>query len=427
LLLKTLLNRLQKFKGFVYCKVQLVENDGKLSIEVRIRPRKGSAPLCSCCLTPGGHYDTLPERRFEFVPLWGVPVRFLYPPRRVNCQPCRNIVVESLPWAVGKERSTTMLQLFLSHWARKLSWKEVAEEFGVGWNVVYRAVAWVVGWGLVHRDLSGVEAIGVDELLSWRGHRYVTMVYQIDAHCRRLLWIAKDRTAESFSKFFDRMGDAFCQGLRFVCSDMWKGYLKVVRKRIPQAIHVLDRFHIVANLNKALDEVRANEARRFKLKGDSETLKHTRWCLLKKPKNLTCKQRGRRFGGAFRGRLRELLTMNLKTVRAYLLARDFQHLWEYQSATWAGKFLDIWCRNAMRSRLEPMGKIARQLREHRDLILNYFRAKKAFSSGVVEALNNNAKLSMRKAYGFRTFAALEIALFHQLGELPEPPVTHKFW
>ena len=152
--------------------------------------------------------------------------------------------------------------------------------------------------------------------------------------------------------------------------------------------------------------------------GDSETLKRTRWCLPRRPKNPTCKQRGR---------LRELLSLNLRTVRAYLLVRDFQHLWDCKSPTWAGKLLDMWCGVAMRSRIEPIKKIAWQLRNHRELILNHFRARKVFSSGVVEALNNNAKLTMREAYGFRTFAALEVALFHQLGRLPEPPVTRTFW
>ena len=192
----------------------------------------------------------------------------------------------------------------------------------------------------------------------------------------------------------------------------------MVRERLPEAVHVLDRFHILANLNKALDEVRAGEARRLKLDGKAEILKHARWCLLKRPKHLTRQQRGR---------LRELLAMNLRTVRAYLLTRDFQHLWSYKSVTWAGKFLDAWCCATMRSRIEPIKKMARRFRAHRALILNYFRAKKAFSSGVVEALNNNAKLTMKKAYGFKTFETLEIALFHRLGALPEPPVTHKFW
>src|SRR4029077_7172062 len=95
--------------------------------------------------------------------------------------------------------------------------------------------------------------------------------------------------------------------------------------------------------------------------------------------------------------------------------------------TWAGKFLDEWCRQVMRSRIEPMKKIARSLRQHRELILNYFRAQKMLSSGVVEGLNNKAKVTMRKSYGFRTFRCLELALYHSLGKLPEPESTHDFF
>ncbi len=102
-------------------------------------------------------------------------------------------------------------------------------------------------------------------------------------------------------------------------------------------------------------------------------------------------------------------------------------LWDYNSATWAGKFLDEWCRQVMRSRIEPMKKIARSLRDHREQILNYFRAQKLLSSGVVEGLNNKAKVTMRKSYGFRTFRCLELALYHSLGKLPEPESTHDFF
>ena len=126
-------------------------------------------------------------------------------------------------------------------------------------------------------------------------------------------------------------------------------------------------------------------------------------------------------------RLRDLLRYNLRTVRAYLLKEDFQQFWEYESPSGAGKFLDEWCRQTMRSRIEPMKKIARSLRQHRELILNYFRAQKLISSGVVEGLNNKAKVTMRKSYGFRTFRVLEMALYHSLGKLPEPEVTHEFF
>jgi transposase len=81
----------------------------------------------------------------------------------------------------------------------------------------------------------------------------------------------------------------------------------------------------------------------------------------------------------------------------------------------------------MRSRIEPKKKIARALRSHRALILNYFRARKQLSSGVVEGLNNKAKLTMRKSYGFRTFHITETRLYHALGKLPEPDVAHRFF
>ena len=142
------------------------------------------------------------------------------------------------------------------------------------------------------------------------------------------------------------------------------------------------------------------------------------WGLLKRKDNLSTPQRFR---------LRDLLHYNLATVRAYLLKEDFQQLWEYSSPTWAGKFLDEWCRQTMRSRIEAMKKVARMLRSHRQLILNYFRAKKQLSSGVVEGLNNKAKLTMRKSYGFRTFRITELALYHALGKLPEPQLTHRFY
>jgi transposase len=275
----------------------------------------------------------------------------------------------------------------------------------------------VVAWGLEHRSLGPIRAIGVDEIQYAKGHKYLTLVYQIEQDCTRLLWIGKDRTVASFEQFFDLIGKPLSEGIEFVCSDMWKPYLRVVHERCTNALNILDRFHIVAKMNDALDDVRAAEARRLAQDGYEPVLKKTRWCVLKRKANLTTTQRFR---------LRDLLCYNLKTVRAYLLKEDFQQLWEYDSPTWAAKFLDEWCQQAMRSRIEPVKKVAKTLRGHRELILNYFRAKKQFSSGVVEGLNNKAKLTMRKSYGFRTFNVTEIALYHALAKLPEPETTHRF-
>jgi len=152
--------------------------------------------------------------------------------------------------------------------------------------------------------------------------------------------------------------------------------------------------------------------------GYEPILKHSRWSLLKNPENLTDRQNDK---------LADLLQYNLKTIRAYLLKEEFQLLWEYVSPGWAGKFLDRWCTKAMRSRIDPMKKIARTMRSHRTLILNWFKAQGMISAGVVEGLNNKLKVTFRRAYGLRTFKATEIALYHSLGRLPEPEFTHRFF
>jgi transposase len=214
------------------------------------------------------------------------------------------------------------------------------------------------------------------------------------------------------------MGEEITSKIVFICSDVWEPYWKVIREKCSEARHILDRFHIFAKMNKALDEVRAGESRHMASEGRTPLLKKSRWLLLKREENLKAEQRFR---------LRDLLRYNFKTVRAYLLKEAFQKLWDYSSPSWAGKFLDEWCRQTMRSRIEPMTKIARSLRQHRELILNYFRAQKMISSGVVEGLYNKAKVTLRKSYGFRTYRVLELSLYHSLGKLPEPECTHDFF
>ena len=306
---------------------------------------------------------------------------------------------------------------FLALWARRLAWSEVARIFHTSWEKVFHSVEWMVQWGLEHRKLTRIRPLGIDEVAWRKGHEYLTLVYQIDEHCQRLLWVGKDRTVKTLLGFFRGFGKARSARLRFICSDLWKPYLKVIARKAAQALHVLDRFHVLQHMNKAVDEVRAQEARALRGQGREPVLTHTRWCLLKRPQNLTEKQEVK---------LAELLRYNLKAVRTYLLKEDFQFFWDYRSPSWAGKFLDRWCTRALRSRIEPMKKVARTLRKHRSLLLNWFRAQKRISSGVVEGLNNRLKLTLRKAYGFRTFAAVEVALYHTLGDLPEPEWTHEF-
>jgi transposase len=417
MLLKTILNRVQKHRSFVYGPDRLIEDDdGRLSIEIDIYPRANAKPICSGCMRRRPGYDRLPPRRFEFIPLWGILVYFVYTMRRVNCPKC-GIVVEAVPWADGKSPLTKTYAWFLARWAKRMSWAETARAFRTSWDSVFRAVKMAVEWGRAHVDLSGITAIGVDEIAWAKGHKYMTVVYQIDAGRHRLLWISEHRRVKTLLRFFRWFGKQRTANLRYICSDMWKPYLKVIKKKATGAVHVLDRFHVAQHLSKAIDKVRAEETRQLAANGYEPVLKHSRWCLLKRPENLSEKQETK---------LRDLLKYNLRSVRAYLLKEDLQGFWSYVSPHWAGVFLDRWCTRVMRSRIAPMKQVARMLQAHRPLILNWFRGKGAISAASVEGMNGKAKVATRKAYGFRRSETLAIALYHQLGDLPEPREPHRF-
>jgi len=365
----TILNRCHRFPGFVYQQARF--SSDHQSIEIAVRPRKGSKAVCSRCHKPASGYDQLTERRFEFIPFWGFLVFLLYSMRRVDCRRCQAVVVEEVPWGDGKRTLTKAYMLFLARWARRLSWKETAESFRTSWDKVFDAVEHVVTWGLEHRVLGQIDAIGVDEIQSARGHKYLTLVYQIDLGVTRLLWIGKERTIESLQGFFTAMGKDVISKIVFVCSDMWGPYLKLIREHCSEALHILDRFHIVANMNKALDNVRAEETSRMKREGRAPVLRKSRWLLLRRSESLGTDQHFR---------LRDLLRYNLKTVRAYLLKEvappdhAIPHRTYEEDRSFDTQYLE--------------------------LILNYFRAQKLLSSGVVEGLNNKAKSHHEKIVWF---------------------------
>lgn len=421
MLLKTILNKMEKYSSFVFKDARFCNHYdewtfGNEVIVVDVAPRANGKPICSGCGRRGRCYDHLERRLFEYVPLWIFKVFLAYTMRRVDCSRC-GVTVEMVPWADGKEQITRTYKWFLAQWAKRLSWDEVAQVFRSSWDTVFRSVEYAVNWGLKNRDLDDIEAVGIDELARKKGHVYATLVYQIDAGRRRLLWIGEERKEATLRKFFDWFGEERSRRLTAICSDMWKPYIEVIKEKASKAIHVLDRFHIMMHMSKAIDKVRAEESRELQEDGYEPYLKKTRFLLLKRPENLTEAQGTK---------LADLLRYNLRSVRAYLLKESFQQFWDYEKAGWAGRFLDRWSRQVMYSRLEPMKEVARMLRNHRELILNWFRAKGEISNSIVEGLNGKAKVTVRKSYGFRTLPAMEVALYHALGDLPMPDYTHRF-
>jgi transposase len=415
--IRTLLNKCEHLKSFVYVKEYFEETIDPKRLIIEITPRKNSQPICSNCNQPSSGYDHQSIRDFEFVPLWGFPVFFRYQLRRVNCKQC-GIKVEKVPWAQGKNTLTTTYAQFLAHWAKKLPWSEVARSFKSSWYHVYQGVKQVVEYGLKHRKMENISAIGIDEIHYGKGHQYLTMVYQIDQGNKRLLCVERERKAQSLLKCFRTIGKENLKNIQFVCTDMWRAYLKVIKKKLPKALNILDRFHIVKKLNEAVNKVRIIETAKHKKDGFEAVLANTKYCFLKREENLTEKQDVR---------LKDLLKMDLQSVKAYLYKQSFESFWQYKSPYWAGVFLDKWCQSVMHTKLAPMKTFVKTLRNHQPLLMNWFKAKKIYSSGVVEGLNRKVNLVTRKSYGFRSYDILIMALFHTMGNLPEPKNTHSFF
>lgn len=417
MLVKTVLNKVEHFKRFIFQKVLWEIVQGKEALVVDVAARKGSKPRCSRCEQPVVSNGRLDERLFQFVPLWGIAVYFRYRPRRVLC-PIDGSVVEHLPWASGKERLTKTFKVFLAQWARRLSWQETARVFDTSWDSVVSAIRYVVDYGLKHRSLEGITQLGVDEIAVRKGQNgYLTLVYQLDQGTRRLLWIGRDRTTETLARFFGFFGEDRTRKVQFICSDMWKPYLKAIREHASQALNILDRFHVMKNMNEALDNVRKGEMRALGKEARGNRLYRGRWALLKNPENLTEAQAAK---------LGDLLKANLKTVKAYLMKEDLKNFWGFLTAINGQQFLRGWIKRARKTRIKPMHWMARKLEKHEALLLNYFEAKGGLALGAVEGLNLKAKLILRKSYGFKSLDNIELALYHGLGRLPEPPTIHRF-
>jgi len=373
-------------------------------------------PRCSGCGRVGPVYDHQPARRFAFVPLGGIPVFLVYALRRVHCARC-GVRVERVPWAAGKSPITRSLALYLADWAKLLSWQEVARRFGVNWRQVYALVDFVVGWGLRHREVSGVQALGIDEIQFGKGHQYLTVVYQLCGRVPRLLYVGQRRDASSLSAFFESMGGGWCASITHVCTGHVESLPQGHRGPCPPSgAHPGPLPHREAAQrgggHRAAPRGGPPSQRRGDgAQGDALRLSQAPGEPHRAPaptveRGADCARSGHGAGVSVEGEVSAVLGIHKPLLGPAVSSAMVQ--------------------GAMRSRLAPMKKFVHTIRSHEDLILNWFEAKKQYSGGVVEGMNRKINLVTRKSYGFRQFEVLQVALFHTLGGLPEPERTHRF-
>lgn len=346
---------------------------------------------CSGCgaIRPG--YDRLGSRNWRHLNFGEITVLLRYAPRRVDC-PCCGVVVEKVPWSEhAATRFTTPFEetvAFLTQCTDKTSVKNM---YGISWSTVGAIVERVVERLRPEDLLEELKRIGVDELSYRKGHRYLTLVTNHDTN--RIVWGMEGKSADTFNVFFDELGQERCQEIEAVTMDMSQSYISVVEDRVPHAQIIFDRYHVQRLVSDALDETRREEWRRLKdeFPDEAAAVKGLRWPTLKNPWNLTPAQSER---------LSSLSRDNRRIYRAYLLKESFAEIMDRRQPNVARRKLKDWLSWASLSRLPAFVKTARTIRKHLDDIVAYIRYR--LSNGVVEGLNNKARLLTRRAYGFHS-------------------------
>jgi transposase len=268
--------------------------------------------------------------------------------------------------------------------------KHVAEYFGLHWNTVKAIDKAYLAATLGSVDLRNVETIAMDEFAIQKGHRYATVV--VDPATKRVLWTGRGRGREDVRPFFELLGEAGRQRLQAVAMDMNPAYEEEVRSQCPAAEVVYDLFHVVAKFSReVIDRVRVDEANRLKRdKPARKIVKSARWLLLRNRENVK---------PADRVRLAELLRANRRLLTVYVLKDDLKRLWRYTYTAAARRFWRQWYHRAIRSRIEPLKKFARNLKHRLDGVLAHCRW--PLHTSLLEGINNKIKVLKRMAYGYR--------------------------
>jgi len=329
---------------------------------------------------------------------------------RTNC-PEHGVRAVRLPWAEPHSRFTLLFERLTIDWLQVASQKAVAERLGLSWDEVHGIMERAVARGLARREAEPIPRIGVDEKAFRKGHKYATLVTDLDRGC--VLYVAQERKQASLDGFWGTLTAEQLASIEAVAMDMCEAYENSVREHVPDAEEkiVFDKFHVAKNLSEAVDKVRRAENKALRAEGD-DILVGTKYQWLRNPDNFTDEQ-WRRF--------RELRTSNLKTARAWALKEQAMVLWDFKYEGPARKHFAWWYRWATHSRLKPIVEKARMLQSHLPNILTYL--KHGITNATSESLNSKIQWVKYTARGFRNFRNFVTAIYFHCGGLnlaPEP-------
>jgi len=399
-----LIRKLLNLKGFLVTAFELKFRDR--TIILWVKPYKNGC-RCPHCNRRRRIVRTMDNPRvWRDLPICGWSVFFWFCPREIIC-PIHSRVQEDIPWANAYAHVTYRFEYALLVYCQLMTQKAAARLLRIPKStlsdILHRTITSV-------RDghkIRGLTAVGIDEISYGKRHKYATIVYDLERSC--VVWVGQGKGRETIDQFFDEaLSDYQKKKIELASCDMSQAYIGAIEAHCPNVKLVLDRFHIAKALNEAVDDVRKEQWRNASV-DDRKALKGLRWLLYRHSSNRS-KKDSRILNALKKG--------NRRIHRAWVLKDEFEHFWDYK-ATWAAeKFLKGWITTALKSRLEPIQKIAKTIRRHKDRIITFIETR--LTNAVSEGLNRIIKIVKNRASGFRTLQAFEDMIFLTVGDVDIP-------
>ncbi len=383
-----LLCKLLGFKNLIVTTHDFRPCKGVLSLWVKPHKNGACCPKCQRrCKLLTRKDPRRKQRTWRDVPFGGVSVALHYAPREILC-PTHGRLQEDIPWAAPMSRVSYRFEYQLLRYCKVMTQKEAAALLGIAQSTAADILHRIIARYRKGHKIRGVKRIAIDEISYKKRHRYLTVVYDLDRSC--VIWVGEGKGRDTIDTFFTEVLSKG-QRSRIVAAscDMSKAYMGAINEHLPNALLVLDRFHIVKALNEAVDQVRKQE--RAKASAEQrKALKSLRFILLKHPKQRTASERKT---------LAALERSNRRIYRACTLKDEISHFWQYTYLGCAQKFLNRWCTRALLSRLQPLRRFVRTLRNHWDGV---FASITGITSAAAEGINRLLRLAKNRASGFRS-------------------------
>jgi transposase len=402
---KKFITKLFRLKGLLKVVDVSFKNRGKL-LEIYVKPDKNGC-RCPECDRRGKIVRIQNKgRKWKDLCVNGIKVIFIYRPKEIVCE-THGRVQENIPWSDPFSRNTLRFEYALLYYCKQMTQKSVCEILKISSSTLSDILHRIVTRERSNSKIRGLKFIGADEISYKKGHKYATIVYDLETSA--VVWAGKGKGSETLETFLkENLSQYQRDQVQIVCCDMGESYISAFKKNLPNAQLVLDRFHIVKALNEAMDEVRKDEWRRVS-KGDKKFYKGLRWMLFRSSANRSRKESTT---------IQELKKSNNRIYRAWLLKDEFEAFWDYTYRGSAEKYLKSWITRALKSRIEPMRRVANTLKKYSQEILAFIDTR--ITNAKAEGVNRIIKIVKNRASGFRTLEAFIDLIYLVIGNVDIP-------